>query len=94
MLPVEVVQFAHEAQEAFLRSLGVTPALRRSADAVFVTDNGNYIYDCRFAGGIDDAAELDLALRRRAGVVETGLFVGMAHVALVADEKRVDERVR
>lgn len=94
MLPVEVVQFAHESQEAFLRSLGAIPALRRSADAVFVTDNGNYIYDCRFPRGINDAAELDLALRRRAGVVETGLFVGMAHVALVADEEHVDERVR
>jgi len=94
LLPVEVVPFAHEAQEAFLRSLGTTPTLRRSADAVFVTDNGNYIYDCRFPNGIDDAAALDLALRRRAGVVETGLFVGMAAVALVADEQHVEERVR
>jgi ribose 5-phosphate isomerase A len=94
MLPVEVVQFAHEAQEPFLRSLGATPALRRSADAVYVTDNGNYIYDCRFPDGINDAGELDLALRRRAGVVETGLFVGMADVALVADEQHVEERVR
>lgn len=94
MLPVEVVQFAYEAQEAFLRSLGAVPALRRSADAVYVTDNGNYIYDCRFQGGIADPSKLDLTLRRRAGVVETGLFVGMAHVALVADEAGVDERVR
>lgn len=94
MLPVEVVQFAHEAQEAFLRSLGAAPTLRRSADIIYVTDNGNYIYDCRFPGGIADPAKLDLALRRRAGVVETGLFVGMAHVALVSDETRVDERVR
>jgi ribose 5-phosphate isomerase A len=94
LLPVEVVQFAHEAQEPFLRSLGATPSLRRSADAVYVTDNGNYIYDCRFPDGINDAGELDLALRRRAGVVETGLFVGMADVALVADEQHVEERVR
>ena len=94
MLPVEVVQFAHETQEPFLRSLGAIPALRRSPDAVFVTDNGNYIYDCRFPAGINEPGKLDVALRRRAGVVETGLFVGMAHVALVADEVRVDERVR
>ena len=94
MLPVEVVQFAHEAQAAFLCSLGATPSLRRSADAVFVTDNGNYIYDCRFPDGIDDAADLDLKLRRRAGVVETGLFVEMASVALVADEERVEVRTR
>ena len=77
-----------------MRTLGAAPSLRRSADAVFVTDNGNYIYDCRFAGGIDDAAQLDLALRRRAGVVETGLFNNMAHVALIADDERVEERIR
>jgi ribose 5-phosphate isomerase A len=94
MLPVEVVQFAYEVQEAFLRSLGATPTLRRTDGAPFVTDNGNYIYDCRFPTGIDDPAGLDLALRKRAGVVETGLFVGMAHVALIADEQRVEERVR
>ena len=93
MLPVEVVGFAHETHAAFLRSLGATPALRRSGDAPYLTDNGNYIYDCRFAG-IDDPHELDLALRSRAGVVETGLFVGMASVALIAGEERVEERVR
>jgi len=93
LLPVEVVPFAHETHEAFLRSLGATPTLRRAGDAAYLTDNGNYIYDCRF-NGIDDPASLDLALRRRAGVVETGLFVGMASVALVAGEEKVEERVR
>jgi len=93
MLPVEVAPFAHETHEAFLRSLGATPALRRSGDAAYLTDNGNYIYDCKF-NGIDDPTSLDLALRRRAGVVETGLFVGMANVALVAGEEAVEERVR
>ena len=93
MLPVEVVPFAHETQEAFLRSLGAMPTLRRTGDTAYLTDNGNYIYDCRF-NGINDPADLDLALRRRAGVVETGLFVGMASVALIADEERVEERVR
>lgn len=87
MLPVEVVPFAHEVQEPFLRSLGATPTLRRAADgAVFVTDNGNYIYDCRFPNGIEQAKALETSLRLRAGVVETGLFLGLARVALVADE--------
>ena len=94
MLPVEVVQFAYEVQEAFLRSVGAQPTLRRTGDAPYLTDNGNYLYDCRFNDGIDDPAELDLALRRRAGVVETGLFVGMADVALIADADRVEERNR
>lgn len=92
MLPVEVVQFAHEVQEPFLRSLGAAPALRRAVSgAPFVTDNGNYIYDCRFPDGIDDPRGLEATLRSRAGIVETGLFLGVAAVALVADADRVDE---
>jgi ribose 5-phosphate isomerase A len=93
MLPVEVVQFAHTVQETFLRSLGAQPMLRRtpSGDA-FVTDNGNYIYDCRFSAGIDLPHELEKAMRSQAGIVETGLFLGIASVALVADDARVDER--
>jgi ribose 5-phosphate isomerase A len=95
MLPVEVVPFAHEVQEPFLRSLGATPALRRGADGTaFVTDNGNYIYDCRFENGIEQPGELEARLRGRAGVVETGLFLGLASVALVADEEGVKEYTR
>lgn len=93
MLPVEVVQFAHEVQEPFVRSFGAVPTLRRGTGGEpFVTDNGNYIYDCRFAAGIDDPKHLEAALRSRAGIVETGLFLGIAKVALVADEDRVEER--
>jgi ribose 5-phosphate isomerase A len=93
MLPIEVVQFAHDVQEAFLASLGAVPALRRGPDgSTFVTDNGNYIYDCRFAGGIDRPHELELALKSRAGIVETGLFLGIASVAIIASEDGVEER--
>src|SRR5437588_111145 len=70
------------------------PTLRRTADGtVFMTDNGNYIYDCRFPG-IADPARLEAALRDRAGVVGTGLFLGIASVVLVADENRIEERTR
>ena len=93
-LPVEVAPFAYETHEAFFRTLGAAPTLRRTADgAVFVTDNGNHIYDCKF-DGIDDPAGLEAALRRRAGVIESGLFIGMAAVALIADEQGVEERRR
>lgn len=93
MLPIEVVQFAHDVQEAFLTSLGTAPTLRRGPDgAIFVTDNGNYIYDCRFASGIDRPHELELALKSRAGIVETGLFLGIASVAIIASEDGVEER--
>ena len=91
-LPVEVTQFAHEVHPEFFRSLGAVPALRKTPDgAPYVTDNGNYIYDCRF-DGIDDPATLDAQLQIRAGVVDTGLFVGMASVALIADDDKVEER--
>jgi ribose 5-phosphate isomerase A len=93
-LPVEVAQFAHEVHADFFRSLGATPTLRKTQDgAIYVTDNGNYICDCRFAA-IDDAAALDVKLHSRAGVVETGLFVGIASVAMIADENGVEERRR
>jgi len=94
-LPVEVAVFGHETQPAFLRSLGAEPVLRRdAAGVVFTTDNGNYIYDCRFAAGIGDAAGVEQALRRRAGVVGTGLFLGMADVVLIGAEDAIETRTR
>jgi ribose 5-phosphate isomerase A len=83
-LPVEVVKFEHETTATFLKSLGCEARLRD-----FVTDNGNLIYDCKFEAGIDHPAELDAKLHGRAGVVETGLFLGLTQLALVADERGV-----
>ena len=77
------------------RSCGATPTLRRSGDGTpFVTDNGNLIYDLRFEHGIDDAPALERSLKARAGVVETGLFLGIAQVALIAGDKDVERRQR
>ena len=59
--------------------------MRRLPDGQPVTsDNGNYIIDCYFAGGIDDPAALDAALAAQAGVVESGLFLGLATHVLVS----------
>jgi ribose 5-phosphate isomerase A len=64
--------------------------LRRSPDGpAFVTDNGNYLVDCRFPRGIADPARLAGALARRTGVVEDGLFLRMARVAVVAGARGV-----
>lgn len=94
-LPVEVTPFEHEAHVGFFRSLGAEPVLRLAAGGqAYVTDNGNLIYDLRFAGGIEDAEALELALLRRAGVVDTGLFLRHAGVALIACEGGVEERTR
>lgn len=84
-LPVEIAPFEHAVHLPFLRSLGCEPALRLAKDgSPFKTDNGNVIYDCWFPA-IHDPQELQRALKSRAGIVETGLFLGIAHLALVAD---------
>lgn len=94
-LPVEVDPFGAAIQPDFLRSLGAIPELRRTANGVpFVSDGGNYILDCRFPDGIDDAAALERELNNRPGIVENGLFVGLADHVVVAsnDEIRVLSR--
>ena len=90
-LPVEVAMFAHECHVPFLKSLGANPLLRPTGDGkTFITDNGNCIYDCRFSP-IHDPRKLEAALLDRAGIVDCGFFLGMAKVALVADDQRVNE---
>jgi len=94
-VPVEVVPFAHEAQGRFLRSLGCDPTLRtRPGGGSFVTDNGNVVYDCRFAGGVPNPAKVDEVLSRRAGVVGSGLFLGMATIAVIGTDDGVATFVR
>jgi ribose 5-phosphate isomerase A len=84
-LPVVVVPFGWGTHLAFLRELGADPALRtrRGEEVPFVTDDGHYILDAWFSGGIEDPPALADVLARRTGVVETGLFLGMAPEVVV-----------
>jgi ribose 5-phosphate isomerase A len=85
-LPVEVTPFGVEASERYLKELGCTPNLRRHPDgAIFLTDNGNYIFDCKFQK-IDDPAALNEKLCYRAGIVESGLFINLADEAIIATD--------
>ncbi len=83
-VPVEVVQFCWKSTARWLESLGCTPVLRDGEVQPYLTDNGNYILDCHFPHGIDRPAELAATLKNRPGVVEHGLFLGMAAEAIVA----------
>jgi ribose 5-phosphate isomerase A len=88
-LPVEVVPFGWQTTAERLARLGGSPVLRGDDQAsAFRTDGGNLILDCDF-GLIADAAALDQAISQTVGVVETGLFIGMACMALVADHTGV-----
>ena len=82
-IPVEVIPFGWTAQAAFLQSLGAAPKLRRQGDGPYLTDQGNFILDCRF-GKIADPNGLAEAMEGRAGIVEHGLFIQLAHDVIVA----------
>lgn len=81
-LPVEIVPFAWEWTVAELAKLGCNPELRRSGEELYKTDNGNYIADCRFEA-IESAPKLALAIQSIPGVVEHGLFIEIAAMAIV-----------
>ncbi|HZT82458.1 MAG TPA: ribose-5-phosphate isomerase RpiA [Gemmataceae bacterium] len=93
-LPVEVLPFAAEFCRKRIEQVGgLRPALRRRDGETFITDNGNWIFDCAL-GPQADPAGLDRALRAIPGVVDTGLFLGTASAVLVASGGQVQELTR
>ena len=83
-LPVEVISFGWHSQLRFLMSLGARVTVRPQSDGTpFKTDQGNLILDCAF-GPIRQPAELAARLEARAGIVEHGLFIGLATEVIVA----------
>lgn len=91
-LPVEVIQAALPLVRRQLSDLRLNPVLRRAPDgsAPWITDEGNAILDCH-CRVIDQPEELATRIRNIIGVVEHGLFLGMATLALVASESGVRE---
>jgi ribose 5-phosphate isomerase A len=83
-LPVEVIPFGWHAQRRFLESLGARVTVRQQRDGTpFRTDQGNLILDCAF-GPIQQPQELAAKLDARTGIVEHGLFLGLATEVIVA----------
>lgn len=88
-VPVEVVGFGWHSQINYLEKLGATVTLRKQTDGTpFVTDQGNLILDCSF-GPITDPVGLAIRLQERAGIVEHGLFLGLANEVIVANKNGV-----
>jgi ribose 5-phosphate isomerase A len=95
-LPLEVVPFGLTATKRLVSKLAEESGcegeikLRLGADGkTFVTDNGNHILDCVF-GAIDDPEALEDALKLVPGVVESGLFLGIADVGIIAGPKGIE----
>lgn len=92
-LPVEIVPFASALALRQLSALQAKASVRTRADGQpFVTDNGNWIADCAFEP-IGDAARLERNINAIPGVMENGLFIGLADEVLVAQDGKV-ERLR
>jgi ribose 5-phosphate isomerase A len=90
-LPVEIVSFARAVVETKIAALGATTKLRTRPDgSPYLTDNGNPILDCSF-GKIEDPPALARTLRDIPGIVEHGLFIGLASVALIGTGDSVKE---
>jgi ribose 5-phosphate isomerase A len=90
-LPVEIIPFAKAVVEKKIATLGATTKLRLKSDGrAFVTDEGHHILDCSF-GKIADPVALARTLDEMPGVVEHGLFIGLATVALIGRGDRVEE---
>jgi ribose 5-phosphate isomerase A len=93
-LPIEVVPFGHAVTlrriVGGLADCGVaaSPRLRLAGEAPYVTDNGNYIYDAP-CGAIVDPVGVEAALKSITGVVEHGLFLGLAEAALIGTDEGV-----
>jgi ribose 5-phosphate isomerase A len=86
-LPVEVSPFGWRSQLRFLESLGAHCIIRMNKldGSQFVTDSGNMIFDCNF-GPIADVVALGAELGARAGIIEHGLFIGIATDVIVAGD--------
>jgi ribose 5-phosphate isomerase A len=85
-LPVEVIPFAAKAAENFLKSQGAAVILRLDDNGQpYQTDQNNYILDANF-GEMADPNNIAASLNERAGIVEHGLFLGLASDVIVATE--------
>jgi ribose 5-phosphate isomerase A len=83
-LPVEVIPFAAAPVKKQLEAIGAHPVLRNAQQGgPYITDEGNYIFDCHYEE-IQDPAGVASTIKRMTGVVEHGLFLGLASVAIIA----------
>jgi len=93
-VPVEVAQFGWQATARSLAKLQGKPTLRLDANGTpFVTDGGNYILDCAF-GRIESAGALAHELDGVVGVIEHGLFIGMASLVVIGSSEGVKRLTR
>ena len=91
-LPVEVLEFGWRHAASALEALGCKAAMRMAGEQPFRSDNGNYVLDCSF-GSIRDPGALDARIAPIPGVVDSGLFIGMAGRILIGEADGTARRI-
>ncbi len=86
---IEIIRFGWQSTAHRLQQLGARTTLRIKQGQTYITDDGNYILDCAF-GTIESPATLQQQLDAVVGVVEHGLFVGIATQAVLAGAAGVE----
>jgi len=89
-VPIELLAFGRGPVERALQERGAALSWRSQGTELFATDEGNLILDAAFAGGVGDPTELNGWLNGLPGVVEHGLFLGMADAVVVAAASGVE----
>lgn len=87
LLPVEVTPFGYQLTKQLINKTGILPELRMEENDPYITDNGNFIFDCRM-DSISDYKTLEEKLNMIPGVVENGLFIGMADILITTDHEK------
>jgi len=84
-LPVEIIKFGWTATKEKLKQFDCKVELRKIMDNPYITDNSNYIIDCEF-DRIKDPEQLEIDINSIPGVVENGLFIGLADEIIVGSK--------
>ena len=93
-VPVEIIPFGMRSQEDYVRRMGAEVKVRSGSDgSPFRTDGGNLILDCSF-GPMSDPESIAVALKKRAGIVEHGLFLDLVTDLIVASPAGIDHHAK
>ncbi len=87
-LPVEVIKFGWNLTKEKLKEFNCDVELRKIMDNPYITDNSNYILDCEF-DRINDPEKLEIDINNIPGVVENGLFIGLADEVIVGSKQGI-----
>ena len=90
-LPVEVLKFGWASTKKVLEGFNCNVEMRKIMGEPFITDNSNYVLDCEFESNhaIEDAEKLELDINNIPGVVENGLFIGLADKVIVGGKQGI-----